>query len=292
MSIDVAALSLPWSAVTAVTVGGRGTPSSSDPMTTTFLPTASFGVDDRFLDDRVTQPEVVADDDSRSGSVRHAVVICAYSSVIVASIFGNGLVVLSVVTCRRMRSVTNYFIVSLASADLLMALGIPFALVANWVAHRWPFGAALCPIITYLQVVAVFLSAFTLVGLSVDRFRAIVFPLRPRVTGRQAAVAIGTIWLLAASVPLPVAIVSRVDPTTGYCVECWPDGGWQNAYSMSVMVLQYFLPLGVLAATYATICYVIWVKKAPGESLQNGRDRRVALAKRKVSIESASYFVV
>jgi len=48
--------------------------------------------------------------------------VVAYSSVIVMSIAGNGIVIVSVITCRRMRSVTNYFIVSLAGADLVMAV--------------------------------------------------------------------------------------------------------------------------------------------------------------------------
>ena len=100
-------------------------------------------------------------------SISHVVLIVAYSSVIVASVAGNGIVVLSMVTCRRMRTVTNYhFIVNLAGADLMMAVFcVPFTFIANWLVDRWPFGTSMCPIVTYLQTVAVFLSAFTLVGL-------------------------------------------------------------------------------------------------------------------------------
>jgi len=107
------------------------------------------------------EPETVGSND-----IWHAVVILAYSSLIVVSVAGNGIVILSVVTCRRMRTVTNYFIVSLASADLVMAvLCIPPTFIANWLVDRWPFGAVMCPVVTYLQTVSVFLSAFTLVGL-------------------------------------------------------------------------------------------------------------------------------
>lgn len=228
-----------------------------------------------------SEPEI---DGSGSGS--RTVVVVAYSLVVVVSIVGNGLVVLTVVTCRRMRSATNYFIANLAGADLLMGAGVPFSLVANWLSPRWPFGQVLCPIITYLQMVAVFLSAFTLVGLSIDRFRAVVFPLRPRTTGRQAAITIGHVWLLSAAFPLPVAVLSRVDPISGLCVESWPSDRWQYAYTISIMALQYFVPLGVLSVTYATICYVIWVKKTPGDTDYLGHDRRLALAKRKVSTVS------
>ena len=106
------------------------------------------------------EPETVG------SNISHAVIVVAYSSVIVVSVAGNGIVILSVVTCRRMRIVANYFIVSLASADLMMAvLCVPFSFIANWLVDRWPFGTAMCPIVPYLQTVSVFLSAFTLVGL-------------------------------------------------------------------------------------------------------------------------------
>ena len=65
-------------------------------------------------------------------------------------------------------------IVNLACADVLMAtVCVPFTFVANVLLQHWPFGGALCPLIGYAQAVAVFLGAFTLVGISVDRHRAI-----------------------------------------------------------------------------------------------------------------------
>jgi len=123
---------------------------------------------------------------------------------------------------------------------------------------------------------------FTLVGLSVDRFRVVVFPLRPRATARQVLTAIGVIWQLSLAIPLPVAVFSRVDPVSGLCTETWPDDSWQLTYSASLMALQYFVPLIILTVCYSTICYVIWIKKTPGEA-ENVRDRRLALSKRKVN---------
>jgi len=67
-----------------------------------------------------------------------------------------------------------------------------------------------------------------------------------------------------------------------FCDEDWPNGEQRYGYSLSVMVLQYFVPLGILAFTYAHIGIVIWVKRAPGEA-ENNRDQRMAASKRKVS---------
>lgn len=67
----------------------------------------------------------------------------------------------------------HWFIVNLACADVLMAtLCVPFTFVANVLLVRWPFGAALCPLVHYSQAVAVLLGAFTLVAISVDRHRS------------------------------------------------------------------------------------------------------------------------
>jgi len=125
-------------------------------------------------------------------------------------------------------------------------------------------------------------SSVTLVGLSVDRFRAVMLPLRPQVTTRQVLSAIAVMWLLALVIPLPVAVYSRVDSVSGLCIEKWPDDVWHLTYTASLMALQYFIPLVILTVCYSTICYVIWIKKTtPGDN-DNATDRRLALSKRKV----------
>jgi len=48
---------------------------------------------------------------------------------------------------------------------MMAVLCVPFSFIANWLVDSWPFGLAMCPTVSYLQTVSVFLSAFTLVGL-------------------------------------------------------------------------------------------------------------------------------
>jgi RYamide receptor len=138
-----------------------------------------------------------------------------------------------------------------------------------------------------LQVVSVFLSAFTMLAISIDRYRAVIFPLRPRLTTTRAFIIIAITWALALIVSLPVAIFARIETNKSglilqeFCNEIWPDVRQRSAYSMAVMALQYFLPLAVLSFTYVNIAVVIWVKRAPGEA-ENTRDQRLAASKRKV----------
>jgi len=129
-----------------------------------------------------------------------------------------------------------------------------------------------------------------MLAISLDRYRAVIFPLKPRLTPRVTAIIIALTWVLAMVASLPVAMYARVSlrDYTGvprdFCEEEWPNGPSQRyAYSIVVMVLQYFLPLTILSFTYANIGVVIWVKKAPGEA-ENSRDQRLAASKRKVFI--------
>ena len=219
--------------------------------------------------------------------------IVLYLVVVVISVGGNSLVIAVIVTERRMRTVTNWFILNLACADTLMAtVCVPFTFVANVLLQHWPFGGALCPLVGYAQAVAVFLGAFTLVGISIDRHRAIRHPLRARLTRRQLTGAFVVIWTAALTLPLPVAALSRVVTlptadglgTLDYCKEQWPSVRWRYWYTMTIMVAQYFLPLGVMTATYSSIAYVVWLKRqVPGEAV-GPRDHRIANSKKKVLI--------
>ena len=140
-----------------------------------------------------------------------------------------------------------------------------------------------------------FLSAFTLLAISVDRYRAVIFPLKPRPTIRTAVVVIVVTWSSAAIASLPVAMFARVTQRVAgaageyYCDELWPHGESQRyAYSISVMLLQYFLPLTILAVTYVHIAVVVWTKQVPGEA-QNSRDQKLTASKRKVRMRIYVY---
>ena len=83
------------------------------------------------------------------------IVTVFYACTIVVGIGGNVMVCIIVLTQKRMRTVTNYFIVSLAISDIAMAtLCIPFSFIANILLSYWPFGDFFCPIYLFTQVCA------------------------------------------------------------------------------------------------------------------------------------------
>lgn len=95
--------------------------------------------------------------------------------VAVVAVVGNLLVILAFRRERRLRRRTNYYIVSLASADLLVGLlGIPCALLAS---VGLPKHKHACLFTVSLLVVLCTISIFCLVAVSVDRYWAILHPM-------------------------------------------------------------------------------------------------------------------
>ncbi|XP_071872896.1 RYamide receptor isoform X1 [Bombus fervidus] len=218
-------------------------------------------------------------------------IICfLYSTVFVVALTGNGLVCYVVHSSPRMKTVTNFFIVNLAFGDILMALFcVPTSSISTLILQYWPFGPEVCFIVIYLQAVSVLVSAYTLVAISIDRYIAIMWPLKPRLSKRQAQFLILTVWMLAMIISLPIAIVSKLSqPSKKYercnqyiCVEVWPSMENKYYYSIALLVLQYVIPITVLVFTYTSIAVMVWGKRPPGEA-ENVRDQRMARSKRKM----------
>ncbi|WAQ95588.1 RYAR-like protein, partial [Mya arenaria] len=219
---------------------------------------------------------------------QQAIIITMYSIIICLSVFGNSIVCYIVFSSRKMRTVMNFFIVSLALSDILMAvLCIPLTFIANLIINSWPFGETMCPIVSFIQVVTVFMSSLTLVAISLDRYWAIVHPLRRKMSKRQACIVISVIWLLSLVIPLPTAIKARVHQYVNdsnapfFCEELWENVTGQSIYNVLLLLLQYFIPLAILVFAYGRIIRVLWIVKTPGEAV-NDRDKRIATSKKKI----------
>ncbi|XP_037084314.1 RYamide receptor-like [Pollicipes pollicipes] len=214
-----------------------------------------------------------------------------YSILFVAGLTGNTLVCYVVFSATRMRTVTNILIANMAAGDLLIAcLCMPFTFLHLVVFGFWPFGDALCRGVSFAQAVSVFVSAYTLVAISADRYTAIVHPLVSRGSRRRTRIVLLAVWMLALSTCVPIAVTSRADVPEAerhfamhehcVCQEVW-EGNGRRYYTVVVMLLQYFLPVTVLAVTYGRIALEVWGRSSPFIRSQDVREIRLARAKRK-----------
>ncbi|XP_022596580.1 5-hydroxytryptamine receptor 2B isoform X2 [Seriola dumerili] len=99
--------------------------------------------------------------------------------VIIPTIGGNILVILAVSLERKLQNATNYFLMSLAVADLLVGLLVmPIALVTVLYNSGWPLPEFLCPIWLFLDVLFSTASIMHLCAISLDRYIAIKKPIQ------------------------------------------------------------------------------------------------------------------
>lgn len=214
----------------------------------------------------------------------------SYIIIMVFSLLGNGIVCYLVQCAPNFRTVTNIFISNLSVGDMLMTIFcVPFSFTSTIILQYWPFGGELCRIVSYFQAVAVFVSAYTLVAISLDRYIAITHPLRPRMTKSHAKIIIGIVWVIALLTALPILVLSRLkQPSEKFsiceqylCTEDWESNEEELLYSIILLVLQYAVPFVALVFTYTWIAIVVWGKRTPGEA-EDLRDTRMASRKRKV----------
>ncbi|XP_035919321.1 RYamide receptor isoform X2 [Anopheles stephensi] len=213
-----------------------------------------------------------------------------YITIFVTAVIGNSIVLFIVQSNPRMRTVTNFFITNLAVGDLMMTLFcVPFTFISLFVLQYWPFGLAMCRLVNYTQAVSVLVSAYTLVAISGDRYIAIMWPLRPRITKTCSKCLIGIVWIIALITAVPIAIFSTLYFPTDWHVQCnvpicaekWPSPEQDDYYTIALLTTQFIVPLVVLIFTYTRIAIVVWGKRPPGEA-ENSRDQRMAKSKRKM----------
>ncbi|CDQ74140.1 unnamed protein product [Oncorhynchus mykiss] len=169
--------------------------------------------------------------------------------LIVVIICGNLLVCLSVYREKALKTTTNYFIVSLAVADLMLAvLVLPLFIYVEFQDGLWSLNMHICDGLMTMDVMLCTASIFNLCAISIDRFIAVSIPLnynRKHVDQRQIFLLSAT-WILALAVASPVMFgiqnVPQRDPT-----ECKLEDDNYVVYSS---VCSFFIPCPIMLLLY------------------------------------------
>lgn len=138
------------------------------------------------------------------------------------SLTGNSLVCIAFYRNRRLRTVTNFYVLSLAVADLMVAvLLFPFGAVASGF-RRWPFTFNMCQFAGFLAVYWGQVSTCTLALTSINRYFCVVKPLKysKYFTRKKTILSIVVVWvsLLVQTLSLyTVPVIYRWDYDNLYC---------------------------------------------------------------------------
>nr|P30729.2 RecName: Full=D(4) dopamine receptor; AltName: Full=D(2C) dopamine receptor; AltName: Full=Dopamine D4 receptor [Rattus norvegicus]AAA18588.1 dopamine D4 receptor [Rattus norvegicus] len=160
---------------------------------------------------------------------------------------GNSLVCVSVASERILQTPTNYFIVSLAAADLLLAvLVLPLFVYSEVQGGVWLLSPRLCDTLMAMDVMLCTASIFNLCAISVDRFVAVTVPLRYNQQGQCQLLLIAATWLLSAAVAAPVVCGLNDVPGRDPTVCCLED----RDYVVYSSICSFFLPCPLMLLLY------------------------------------------
>ncbi|KAI2798198.1 hypothetical protein BLOT_013316 [Blomia tropicalis] len=207
-----------------------------------------------------------------------------YAVICVLGVCGNTLVCFVVARNPAMHTVTNVFIANLALSDILLCIfAVPFTPLYLLAYKSWVFGTALCHLLPFAQGVSIYISAFTLMSIAIDRYFVIMYPLKPRMKMKICVLIIAAIWLTTSILTWPYAhfmqlIELNVEnspssniPETGgeaifYCDERWPYDGTRKMFGISTTILQFVIPFIIITFCYVQVCGKLWdrAKTIPG----------------------------
>ncbi|KAJ8394020.1 hypothetical protein AAFF_G00053640 [Aldrovandia affinis] len=189
------------------------------------------------------------------------------SLVMLMSVLGNLLVMVAVCKDRQLRKIkTNYFIVSLAFADLLVSvLVMPFGAI-ELIHQNWIYGETFCLVRTSLDVLLTTASILHLCCISLDRYYAICCqPLvyGNKMTPMRVALMLGGCWVIPTFISfLPImqgwnsiGITHLIeqrrfseDANVTQCVFMV-----NKPYALTCSVVAFYIPLGLMVLAYQRI---------------------------------------
>ncbi|KAM9346535.1 somatostatin receptor type 5 [Symphorus nematophorus] len=198
-------------------------------------------------------------DVSSGPSVAGVLIPLIYIIVCIIGLGGNTLVIHIVLHYSKIESVTNIYILNLAIADELFMFSLPFLAVQNTL-QSWPFGSFMCRLVMTVDSINQFTSVFCLTVMSIDRYLAVVHPIRSSKWRRPqvAKVVNGTVWALSFLVVLPVVIFANILKPGGTCNIAWPQPAniWQAAFIIHTSTVGFFCPFLIIC-----LCYLLIVLK-------------------------------
>uniref|UniRef100_A0A8D0CXT6 5-hydroxytryptamine (serotonin) receptor 2C, G protein-coupled-like 1 n=1 Tax=Sander lucioperca TaxID=283035 RepID=A0A8D0CXT6_SANLU len=178
--------------------------------------------------------------------------------IIALTIGGNILVILAVSLEKKLQNATNFFLRSLAVADMLVGiLVMPVSLINILYDYAWPLPSALCPIWIYLDVLFSTASIMHLCAISLDRYVAIRNPIEhSRFNSRtKAMMKIAAVWTISIGVSMPIPVIGLHNEdkvfVNGSCVLN------EERFMLIGSFVAFFIPLVIMVVTYCLTIQVL-----------------------------------
>ncbi|XP_039475050.1 C3a anaphylatoxin chemotactic receptor-like [Oreochromis aureus] len=181
--------------------------------------------------------------------------IVIYCVIFIVGTLGNALVIY-VTGFKMKKTVETVWFLNLAIADFLFTAFLIFAIISLSQGHRWPFGELMCQLNTFVTVVNMFASIFTLTAMSLDRYLSIwvvVWAHNKRTVCKARLICVG-IWVIAVVCSTPYATFRTLVENHGahYCgYPVTPEQKW--SLHIFRFLMGFVIPFLVIFVSYVAI---------------------------------------
>ncbi|XP_054767373.2 G-protein coupled receptor 54-like [Lytechinus pictus] len=268
-------------------------------MTTT--PPLGVNVTFPYINDEMVSGTAGPDDEDGTPTVTltNWLVPLLFGIITVVGVSGNAIVCYVISGHVQMRTATNYYIMNLAITDIaFLVCCAPFT-AAVYATNNWIFGRFICKFVMYMMQVTAQATCMTLTAMSIDRYQAIMRPLRSLGTRTQSGVLVvsGCIWGISALIAIPIAVYFDVKQFEfgPVCYEDWPYKQYMYpAYGLFTVIFLYVIPLVIIVVCYVSMLRTLWRTALPGEeeASQSQNHRRNHKQKRRVTLMVLSVVIV
>ncbi|XP_071670888.1 alpha-1B adrenergic receptor isoform X3 [Patagioenas fasciata] len=211
--------------------------------------------------------ETASNLDSPALDISRAIIVgLILGAFILFAIVGNILVILSVACNRHLRIPTNYFIINLAIADLLLSFTVlPFSATLEVLGY-WVLGRIFCDIWAAVDVLCCTASILSLCAISIDRYIGVRYSLQypTLVTRRRAILALLGVWVLSMVISIG-PLLGWKEPAPKDDKECRITE--EPFYALFSSLGSFYIPLIVILVMY---CRVYIVAKRTTKNLEAG----------------------
>lgn len=169
---------------------------------------------------------------------------------------GNILVCMAISLEKRLQSVTNYFLLSLAITDLLVCIIVMPFTVINDFAGYWLFGPIICNLYVTADVLMCTASILHLCTISLDRYMAIRSPLTTRNISKSVVVIkLAIVWVTSIAISSPITILGFINESNVFSNQhCALSNGNFKIYGS---VCAFFIPLLIMVLSYGLTLYTL-----------------------------------
>ncbi|XP_042206095.1 orexin receptor type 1-like [Homarus americanus] len=191
-----------------------------------------------------------------------------YSALVVLGSIGNAVMIAHILRRRLYRDPTNAYMMNIGVCNfimsvLLLPLSLAILLIQNWI-----FGSFLCYIVPMLQDVPIHATMVTMVFVSMDRYRLILYPHKARI---PPFIAVLAVWVISVCVVLPYAVyMNYIDlqglfgkqfEGVGICTVNLGDD--IDEYIRGLFIALYALPLALVTFLHVRISGELKCREAP-----------------------------